>query len=196
MKRANTTPRQARLRLLLVFLLTVWIAEIFIVWKSPETIDQIAGAINTGIDKVSATTPKTAESAPAEPAVTKPPAKKVASPRRSTPRAVAIVAEEISAPAEINAPLETAEAPPQEKPAPPPKVNRSEANVKTDTVAVHLSNSADSPVVQVLSKGAPVEARLQVIDSKGPWSLIKIPGGAGFVRSETLEYRQGATDKR
>lgn len=81
----------------------------------------------------------------------------------------------------------------------PPKAqsDSSQASVKTEAAAVYSTNSSRSPVVRVLKKGDRVESDLEVIDSKGRWSLLRTNEVSlqGFVRSENLERQQTTVAK-
>ena len=69
----------------------------------------------------------------------------------------------------------------------PPR-DPSHETVTTDSAAVYSFNSTGSSIVHVLKKGDSVEKKLEVVDSKNRWQLIRAGDNwSGFVPSETLE---------
>ena len=65
-------------------------------------------------------------------------------------------------------------------------------SVKNEPTLVYSSNTPRSSVVEELKKGDQVETNLEVIDSHGRWSLVRVNGQnrSGFVRTEDLEHLQ------
>jgi len=66
------------------------------------------------------------------------------------------------------------------------------ANVKSDA-QVYSFNSPNSNILRTLKKGDRVETNLEVIDSKGHWTLVRTNElrRTGFVRTENLERQDG-----
>ena len=75
-------------------------------------------------------------------------------------------------------------------PEPPPvKPDPSRATIKTDSAVAYSSSSENSSVVAVLKKDTPVQTALELLNSEGRWTMVRIEGSnrSGYVRSETLQ---------
>jgi hypothetical protein len=64
-----------------------------------------------------------------------------------------------------------------------------QATVISDSVAVYATNSSNSRVLKMLNKGDHVLTDLSVLDSKGHWSLVKVPDEriSGYVNTQDLQ---------
>jgi hypothetical protein len=145
---------------------------------SPQTVDRVIEAIAKRTTKQPAIVAPVQEQKPIEQTVVK----KTAKPRRT---GLNLRSQQFSE-------TESAVAsPPTQLPRvqPPAQTESPEASVRIDDAAVYSSNSPNSSVVRRLKKGDVVESKIEVIDSRGRWSLVGSNGStrSGFVRSEDLE---------
>jgi hypothetical protein len=146
-------------------------------FASPQTIDRVVGEIVKRTTKQPAVVVPVQEPKPIE----EPVIKKAARPRRSGL---------YSRQQEFSETESAVASPPIPAPRVQPHAHESpEASVKIDDAAVYSSNSPSSAVVRRLKKGDVVESKIEVIDSRGRWSLVGPNGSSrsGFVRSEDLE---------
>jgi len=69
-----------------------------------------------------------------------------------------------------------------------PLVSPKALAISGDSVAVYAANSASGNVLTVLSEGIVVEPALNVLDSAGNWTVIRVPDRnvSGFVRTVNL----------
>jgi len=152
---------------------------------SPQTVDQVIDGIMRRLSPPPAVvvTPAPEENRFEQPVVQKP-----AKPRHAVVKAK---------PPEGDTSYSVVRAKPEEAPRVQPQAqpDSTEASVKIDDAAVYSANSPRSSVVNVLKKGDKVESTLEVIDSRGRWSLVRTNGAnAGFVRSEDLQRLQANPD--
>ena len=76
-----------------------------------------------------------------------------------------------------------------ENPIPVPRPGYAQVIVTSETAALYATNSSKSPVVRILQKGERVETDLNVTDSEGTWSLIRVPEQrvSGYIRNQNIE---------
>ena len=158
----------------LFFVLSVacLIGLIVLVWRSPETVSRISHAL-IGETKNTAPIATNENQEPPESTAPKKITKAVRNPLKPPPTVQ----------------LTQPDAPqPEEAQVVPP--DPSNASVKTDSAVAYSFNSQRSPVVYVLKKGDTVETTLELVDSAGRWSLIRMRDSnrSAFVRSENLEH--------
>ena len=105
-------------------------------------------------------------------------------PAVAAPKSVKAIHSQLKQPARTRAERTVVEVPQNMRsPADP-----SHETVTTDSATVYSFNYTGSSIVHVLRKGDTVETKLEVVDSKGRWQLIRAgDNSSGFVRSETLE---------
>jgi hypothetical protein len=148
------------------------IGLIVLVWRSPETVYRISHAL-IGETKNPAPIATNENQEPSESKAPKKATKAVRNPLKPPPTAELTQAD-----------------PPQPEEAQVVFADPSNASVKTDSAVAYSFNSQGSPVVYVLKKGDTVETSLELVDSAGRWSLIRMRDSnrSAFVRSENLEH--------
>jgi hypothetical protein len=172
-------------RLLPILILVSLVATVVYFWRSPQAYRQLSSALLGTSESQPYQAPAETAEKPAEIAGTN--VKKVSktihsSGSRSLPRVQESVEQIVT---------------PQVLPAPQtPRIQEDplHATVKTDSAAIYNMNSSRSSVVHHLKKGDRVETDLEVVDSSGRWSLVRMSdiNRSGFVRSENLERAQTA----
>ena len=175
----------------------VWSARIFdgliiasliglsiLFYWTPQTLDRFRGLFRTTNHAVIAA-PAVEEKPAAQPIIRKTARGSRGGPDSRTP----VVTESDSAVEAL--PKQTLLALPEAKSDP------SQASIKTEAAAMYATNSSRSPIVRLLKKGDRVESNLEVIDSKGRWSLVQTNelSRPGFVRSEDLERQKTSAAK-
>jgi len=166
--------RQDASPLFLVISVAFLIGIIILVWRNSETFQRISRAISGETTKPASDGNSAEKQEPSD----TPPPQKAAKPVRTLQKPLPVPA---AAPIQPD---------PRPDEAQVVAEDPSQASVKTDSTAAYSSNSSRSPVVYVLKKGDTVETRLELVDSAGRWTLVRMRDSnrSVFVRSENLEH--------